>query len=122
MNILRGACSTPADWLRDALTRAQGEWRCSRSQQGGIQLQRWIFVRTTRACGQAGVWDRAGLAEHDVPAPQAVKPFAEAHKVNYGTEICGVAAGANSQRKLSKARPSLRLTAHAVDEVAWATC
>jgi hypothetical protein len=32
---------------------------------------------------------------------QAVKPFAEAHKVNYGTEICGVTAGANSLRKRS---------------------
>ena len=32
---------------------------------------------------------------------QAVKRFAEACKVNYGTEICGVAAGANSLRKPS---------------------
>jgi hypothetical protein len=32
---------------------------------------------------------------------QAVKPFAEVHKVNYGTEICGVAAGSNSLRKRS---------------------
>lgn len=59
------------------------------------------LVRTTRACGQTRIRDRAGLAELDVPARQAVKPLAEAHKVNYGTEICGVAAGANSLRKRS---------------------
>jgi len=32
---------------------------------------------------------------------QAVKPFAEAHKVNYGTEICGFGVGAKSLRKRS---------------------
>jgi hypothetical protein len=32
---------------------------------------------------------------------QAVKPFADVHKVNYGTEICGVVAGSNSLRKRS---------------------
>ena len=32
---------------------------------------------------------------------QAVKRFAEACRVSYGSEICGVAAGANSLRKPS---------------------
>jgi len=58
------------------------------------------LVRTTLACVQARIRDRAGVAELYVPAA-SVKAFAEAHKMNYGTEICGVAAGATSLRKRS---------------------
>lgn len=58
------------------------------------------LVRTARACGQAGIRDARAWPSLTFPR-QAVKSFAEVHKVNYVTEICGVAAGANSLRKRS---------------------
>ena len=50
--------------------------------------------------GKARIRDHAGLAELDVPAASG-EAFLEAHKVNYGTEICGIVAGAKSLRKRS---------------------
>jgi hypothetical protein len=94
------AASKRSDWLRDALTRAQGEWRCSRvTTWAAFNAQRWILSVQLGPLDRR-IRDRAGLAELDVPASSG-EPFAEAHKVNYGTEICGVAAGAKSLRKRS---------------------
>jgi hypothetical protein len=68
--------------------------------RAAFNTQRWILSGQLGPVGRR-IRDGAGLTELDVPARQALKPFAEAHKVNYGTEICGVAAGAKSLRKRS---------------------
>ena len=99
MNILRGACSTAQTGcgMRQPVRKGNGD------AQGH---NRAAFNRRDGSCpDNPGLWaggnkGRAGRAELTFPR-QAVKPFAEVHKVNYGTEICGVAAGANSLRKRS---------------------
>ena len=67
---------------------------------GRYSTEEMDLVRTTRACGQARISGRAGLAELDVPVAsgEALRGGAQG---DYGTEICGVPAGANSLRKRS---------------------
>jgi len=67
--------------------------------RAAFNAQRWILSGQLGPVGRR-IRDRAGLAEPDVPAASG-EPFAEVHKVNYGTEICGIVAGAKSLRKRS---------------------
>jgi len=100
MNILRGACSTAQTGcgmrqpVRKGNGDAQGHNRATFNRRDGScpdNPSLWAGEnKRPRRLGRALTFPRQG-----------VKPFAEAHKVNYGTEICGVAAGANSLRKPS---------------------
>jgi hypothetical protein len=100
MNILRGACSTAQTGcgMRQPVRKGNGD------AQGH---NRAAFNRRDGSCpDNPGLWvgENKGTARAwpSLTFPrQAVEPFAETHKVNYGTEICGVAAGANSLRKRS---------------------